>query len=232
MNEVGQNWRRSSSPDCRRFDTLLAEIPEGEARPWLDEHARQCPPCSSLLSDLKFILSESRSLPEVEPPATLWPRIREQLAAEGVIREKGEGRRRWLGFLQGPFLTPRFAGVVASVIVLVSLVAVAPRINWEGTGGPGEITQSTSGIRVSIIVPALMAMEESYRVEAAALPTDVTATSDICMLTLDKAIEECKRIIEEEPDNELAQDHLMLAYEQKVALLSTTLQWSATYGAP
>ena len=108
-----------------------------------------------------------------------------------------------------------------------------PRINRQGTGGPGEITQGTqrdSGH--SIIVPALMAMEENYRAEAAALPTEVTATSDICMLTLDKAIEECKRIIEEEPDNELAKDHLILAYEQKAALLSTTFQWSATYDAP
>ncbi len=232
MNEVEKDWTLSSSPDCRRFNTLLAEIPEGEATPWLDEHALRCPSCSALFSDLKFILSESRNLPEIEPPVTLWPRIREQLAAEGVIREKGEELSRWWGFLRGPFFTPRFAGAVASLIVLVGLVAIAPRFNRQGAGGPGEITLATGGIRASIIVPALLAMEESYRAEAAALPADVTATSDVCMLTLNRAIEECKRIIEEEPDNALAQDHLILAYEQKADLLSTSLQWSATYDAP
>lgn len=231
MNEVGQDGTLSSSPDCRRFNTLLAEIPEGEASPWLDEHALRCPSCSTLFSDLKFILSESRNLPEFEPPVTLWPRIREQLAAEGVIREKGEGLSRWWGFLQGPFFTPRFAGAVASLIVLVGLVALAPRIDWRGRGQAGGIAQETSVIQASI-VPALAAMEASYRAEAATLPADVTATSDICMLTLNKAIEECKRIIEEEPDNALAQDHLILAYEQKAALLSTSLQWSGTFDAP
>ncbi len=231
MNEVEQDWTLSSSPDCRRFNTLLAEFPEGEASPWLDEHALRCTSCSALFSDLKFILSVSRNLPEIEPPVTLWPRIREQLAAEGVIREKGERLNRWWGFLQGPFFTPRFAGVVASLIVLVGLVALAPRIDWLGRRPAREIAQETNVIQASI-VPALAAMEASYRAEAASLPADVTATSEICMLTLNKAIEECKRIIEEEPDNALAQDHLILAYEQKAALLSASLQWSGTYDAP
>ena len=231
MNKLRKHSALPSSPDCQRFNALLAEIPEGEASPWFDEHVRQCPSCSALLSDLKLILAESRNLPDFDPPTTLWPRIHEQLIAEGFIPEKTKKLSRWMGFLQGPFFIPGFRSAMASLVVLAGLLVLASSAGWWGRGPEKGNSQDTHVIQASI-VPVLAAMEESYRSEAVALPADVTSISEICMTTLNEAIEECERIIQEEPGNVLAQDHLMLAYEQKAALLLTSLQLSVTYHAP
>ena len=231
MNKLRKNSTLPPSPDCQRFNALLVEIPEGKASPWFDEHVRQCSSCSALLSDLKLILAESRNLPDFDPPTTLWPRIHEQLMAEGFIPKKTKKLSRWMGFLQGPFFTPGFRGAMASLVVLAGLLLFASNAGWWGRGPERGNSQDTHVIQASII-PVLAAMEESYRSEAVALPPDIISISEICMTTLNEAIEECERIVQEEPNNALAQDHLMLAYEQKAALLSTSLQLSATYHAP
>ena len=231
MNKLRKNSTLPPSPDCQRFNALLVEIPEGKASPWFDEHVRQCSSCSALLSDLKLILAESRNLPDFDPPTTLWPRIHEQLMEEGFIPKKTKKLSRWMGFLQGPFFTPGFRGAMASLVVLAGLLLFASNAGWWGRGPERGNSQDTHVIQASII-PVLAAMEESYRSEAVALPPDIISISEICMTTLNEAIEECERIVQEEPNNALAQDHLMLAYEQKAALLSTSLQLSATYHAP
>lgn len=231
MSKLKKHSTFPFSPDCQRFNTLLAEIPEGEVSPWLAEHARKCPPCSVLLSDLKLILAESRNLPDFDPPATLWPRIHEQLMAEGFIPEKTKKLSRWMGFLRGPFFTPGYRGAMASLVVLAGLLVLVSGADWWGRGPERGNSKDTHVIQASI-VPVLAVMEETYRSEAVALPADVTSISEICMTTLSEAIEECERIVQEEPDNALAQDHLMLAYEQKAALLLMSLQLSATHNAP
>ncbi len=231
MSKLRKHSTLPSSPDCQRFNAMLVEIPEGEASPWFDEHVRQCSSCSALLSDLKLILAESRNLPDFDPPTTLWPRIHEQLIAEGFIPEKTKKLSRWMGFLQGPFFTPGVQGAMASLVVLAGLLVFASSADWWGRGPERGNSQGTHVMQASI-VPVLAVMEESYRSEVAALAADVTSVSEICMTTLNEAIKECARIVQEEPENVLAQDHLMLAYEQKAALLSTALQLSATYHAP
>lgn len=237
--------RELNSPpaDCRRFDALLADWPVAESNPWLEQHAGRCPSCRSLFSDIQRIVSASRSLPEPEfnPPSYFWNPIREQLIAEGVIREKGQWLRRWLPVWYRPMPAPGFVGALTVVIVLAGLVAWGPSSGKRdgvspvsvAEGGITETEVATLPTPVSIaqaqILPAIYEMEKSFREQTAGLPPEATATELMCMTTVDRAIEECQKIVDEEPGNVLAQEQLYEAYEQKMALLSAAIEWNTAY---
>jgi hypothetical protein len=54
----------------------------------IQSHLKSCPDCSELVSDLKWIASESRQLSNSEEPAPrVWVRIAAELRAEGIIKD-------------------------------------------------------------------------------------------------------------------------------------------------
>src|SRR5215831_13462635 len=81
---------------CRLFDLELAAYLEGEERPQLLAHIRECSFCYSILADLEGIRSAASQLALEEPPARLWTNIRASLIAEGIIRQREVFWRRWL----------------------------------------------------------------------------------------------------------------------------------------
>ena len=237
--EVGRDLGSHTAVECRRFESLLTDWPERDSDPFFDQHSDRCPSCSSLLSDLRTIISASRVLLEDTPPSPLWPSLREQLREEGLIREKGQWLRQWLPAWYRPFPAPGVVGVLAAVFVFASLIAFTPtlgRVVKEDLGDSLKKSAGKGGLaRVTLaqvnILPALLEMEENYRAQAASLPQEMTSTPNWCMVELDQAIEECIKIIYEEPDNFLAQEYLLSVYEQKAGLLATALEWGSDYGA-
>jgi hypothetical protein len=75
-----------------------------------DDHVRNCPECSGLISDLDLIASEApRLAANEEPGAQVWAQIAAQLRAEGVIRDSanGAGAREFEYAPARPMLVPR-----------------------------------------------------------------------------------------------------------------------------
>src|SRR5215471_9744048 len=96
MHEGEDNTKTASDAGCRRFDVELAAYLEGEERPALSDHVRDCPYCYAILSDLEGIRSSSSDLATEEPPPRLWSNIRASLIAEGIIRQPQTFWQRWL----------------------------------------------------------------------------------------------------------------------------------------
>src|SRR5271163_2359528 len=99
----------------------LAPLPEAAS-----EHLVGCPACQGLLADFSAITAAAHELPaEVEPPARVWISLRNQLVAEGLIREAAtvpemphtatESHSWWHGFsglLQGRALATAAVGLL------------------------------------------------------------------------------------------------------------------------
>ena len=58
---------------------------EGEARPFITSHARDCASCGALLADLQSIRRAARDLPQEEPSRAVWANVRARLEAEGAF---------------------------------------------------------------------------------------------------------------------------------------------------
>jgi len=70
---------------CSRFDGELEAYLEGEGRPFIASHARECASCGALLADLQSIREAARVLPLEEPSRLVWAKLRASLEAEGAF---------------------------------------------------------------------------------------------------------------------------------------------------
>src|SRR5487761_197788 len=99
---TGEQERKSGFTEgCLAFDAGLEAYLEGENRPRVILHARECPFCGSLLADLEKIRQVSgaaalREAFEVEPPESMWISLRASLVSEGIIRQPQGFWQRWL----------------------------------------------------------------------------------------------------------------------------------------
>ncbi|MGH9415163.1 MAG: hypothetical protein ACRD01_00900 [Terriglobales bacterium] len=81
---------------CAEFDLLLAEVLHRDQLPPAGRiHMSDCAECTAKMDDFEVIADSVRLLAnaEAEPMADLWPQIRAQLLAEGVIHENGKACR-------------------------------------------------------------------------------------------------------------------------------------------
>ena len=60
---------------------------EGERLPTAVAHLEGCARCRGLIAELEGIENAASELPAAEPPARVWMALRNQLEAEGLIRQ-------------------------------------------------------------------------------------------------------------------------------------------------
>ena len=70
---------------CSQFNDELGPYLEGEARPFITSHSRDCVSCAALLADLQSIRQAAQVLPMEDPPAAMWASLRAKLQLEGAL---------------------------------------------------------------------------------------------------------------------------------------------------
>src|SRR5947199_150511 len=158
----------AESEACRLFDAQVADYLEGEDRPVVLAHAKECAFCGVLLADLQGLMVQSQEMPLVDPPARVWANIRATLAAEGVLREQGTLWERWFSRLT-LFGSPAAVGALAALVVLavglsVSRNVVGPR--------PAAVKPAPIATQETVALSYLRATPGRSRVEKA---VDTTA---------------------------------------------------------
>jgi hypothetical protein len=206
---------------CRIFDLELAAYLEGEERPELLAHARECSFCYSMLADLEGIRLAGSELPLVEPPTRIWANIRASLIAERIIRQPEVFWRRWLE------TWPAWAGLhnpvaVAAMGCLMVLgigLLRGPSVQKSRSGTARTVDLSDIASAAAAVGP----METSYHAQAAAFEPTVKETYQKSLDSLDGEIRECLDSVRQEPDNSLAHEYLLAAYQQKAHVLQSAL---------
>lgn len=202
---------------CHEFVTHAEQWMEGESSAAAKSHLDSCSHCRSLIADLTAIRSAAGELPSPEPPERIWVSLRNQLAAEGIIKEETmdvrtvEPARARFGFF--PSLRPAVAAVyLTAVLAVVSLIAFRA-INSSDPAG------------VNIASTQMMAMPASLSADGdvSKLHEHNPAVVDSYKQNLqivDNFIAMCEKTVKDEPRNEAAREYLYNAYQQKAELLA------------
>jgi len=209
------------SAACQLFDLQLAAYLEGDERPELVAHIRECPFCHSILADLEGIRSATSRLAQEEPATRMWTSIRASLIAEGIIRQPEVSWRTWLE------RWPAWAGfhnpiAVAALGCLMVLGIGVLRVPWSSKSEP----RPPHIIDLSAVASAAAAvgpMETSYHAQAASFAPSVKETYQKSLDSLDMEIRECLNSVQQEPENSLAREYLLAAYQQKAYVLQSAL---------
>jgi hypothetical protein len=223
--------RRHRTAACDHFELELEAYMEGEIKPSVVAHLRECVFCKVVFEDLIALRTAVHELPPEEPSPVVWSNIRAQLSAEGAFAEKaGVGSWFWqFDFFHRPVPVAAFA-----CMLTLGCWLTAPR-NYPQPEPAASLAASageTAVVRSMAFVGGGTGLEESVReLEAAfkarerSLAPDVKATYENSLSLLDASIRECNDSLQREPGNSLAHDYLFAAYSQKAEVLSSALEF-------
>jgi len=175
-------------------------------------HLDQCAHCSGLMADLKAIRSASAELSEAEPPARLWVSLRNEMEAEGLIRE-AEAE------VVAPASRPSFwlrvrPAMAAAYLAVIAVLGVWIGTNLTPTSQPGPMVL-VGGVEPPD--PAALGARNPV----------VAASYTKSLEVIDNFIRMCEKTVREQPNNEVAREYLYDAYKQKADLLAMTMERGA-----
>jgi hypothetical protein len=196
-------------------------------------HVADCPACSSLIADFARILSAAQQIPaEVEPPSRIWLSLRAQLAAEGIIRESKilvaePSEPWWQGF--GQLIRGRMLATAALALLVVAAGII--QMNRK-TAVPNTASSPVVATAVSAepFAEAASSLDQEER-SLGPIQTVSTAGSSTVdnslrenLVTLNAFIKECRKRLQEDPNDQIARDYLSAAYQQKAEILAAMME--------
>jgi hypothetical protein len=223
---------------CEQFEQILEQQETAALPKPALEHLETCENCRTLSTDLAAIHELALELGNegIVPPDRVWISLRNQLEAEGLIRDlqtlppgSSQAARGWWSFLQQPAIAGGFLG-----LLLVASATVGYLSNFAQTAVNSKLTTQQE---VSAVPSAESVFkEEVLTVADDSIPglqrQDTAVTNSIRrnMQIVDNFIAICEKSVREQPDNQMAREYLYGAYQQKAELLASAMNRSMTGG--
>jgi hypothetical protein len=207
---------------CTEFERVLPEL-EGGYSFEQEEHLKSCRRCSTLTLDLEAIAQQARLLQGTEEPSpVVWNSIEIALKEEGLIRPSSPGRftvpalSRWrMGWL---------APVAAALLVAFGVLLHQQQsklARQEAARSSAAITNSAHDPRGSSstdedqLLGIVSSRGPAFR---AAYESDLRA--------VDAYIRDAELSARNDPNDEIAQQYLMNAYEQRAMVYQMAMERS------
>lgn len=218
---------------CRDIQEDISLWVDGELDPSRSEAVERCldscAACAAFYQDLNSIRQGVERLEPIDPPEHLWTSLRLQLEAEGLIRSRPR-ESFWAAVLprRFPDLKPAWSGA----ILVLFLVAGSLLVHDWTTRSPLVPDPAVSASHQEALIEELRKAEANYRAAIEALSASsrkklegldpvLAKVFHDNLATMDYYLNECKRAVEDSPQNPLAHRYLLAAYQKKVELMQT-----------
>jgi len=207
---------------CKELTRVLLEI-EGVRSFEVEQHLRTCSACSALVSDLDAISAQARLLStyEEDPSPRVWASIESSLRQEGLIRET----QPQLVLVPTRSARWKFAGLMP---VMATLLVVCGLLLYQRGGLAPQTTPpplAKSSSPSDSATPMVAEEEEVLKVVAARAPA-MRATYESDLRAVDAYIRDAERSARTNPNDEIAQQHLMNAYDEKAMVYELAMDRS------
>ena len=204
---------------CEEFERVLPELGSGHSNE-LEEHLKSCLACSDLVGDLNAISQQARLLQASEEPSPwVWKSIEASLQQEGLIRQPQQERARTLVPLLGwklRWLVPLAAAfLVVFGVLMHERGGVQPELAKRGTPPVGVVTAdlmpSEDQQLLNTVAARMPSMRDAYEAN---------------LRSVNAYIRDAEQSANSNPNDEVAQQYLMNAYEQKAMVYEMALDRS------
>jgi hypothetical protein len=224
--------------NCELYDDLLDDYVDGlratdhprDARlAAFEQHLGGCTRCQALVADLSSVRLTASTLDEHVPPPRLWARIASSI-------DDQQRQPWWQRQLGGTFS----AWVPAAVVASIALLLFAGGWNvWEQSlrETPQQVgvaqSEGESVPAEQHYEQAIAGLQQLADAQNAALDPETRAVLTKNLAVIDRAIDESRAALAQEPASTLAQESLLDALETKIALLQDTVALATdTDGGP
>jgi hypothetical protein len=203
--------------NCTEFQKGLAEFLDGGAGAEAEAHRKSCAACAGLVEDLEEISAQARLLAAAEEPGEhLRARILAAVEAEGLSRVATLAPHSlWWGAGQSRWAVPVWAAAVAALLLLAfgvrTLQQTQPAPQPAAVVQPAPLVDNDDMQFLSMVAKKHPSKSARYQKHLEAV---------------NASIRDAKRSVEEDPDNELARERLIQAYDQKSAMYEMAMAGS------
>lgn len=192
-------------------------------------HVASCSHCQGFVADLQTIVSAAHELPaELEPPARVWVSLKAQLEREGIIKTPASpvpSAPWWQNF--GELFRSRTFATAALGLVIVFAAVFQLRQPTDSNGYTSSTSPDTLPALQQPINPAtakvLIDEEGDLNNMHLAGTSPVDDSLRVSLQRVDAFIAECELHLRANPQDDLAREYLMNAYQQKAELLSAMM---------
>ena len=225
---------------CNELEQILERQADGPLPDLATAHIHGCEACAALTADLEAIHAVAIELSgeEIAPPEHVWIALRNQLEAEGIIKEPSAAslsvKHGWWFAFQRPALAGTFLSLVLVAAGMIGAMGGYP------TPVAGRLTIAPQ-LELQQEAPTVLSAENVFKEEMETVGNENipgfqahdAAVSDSIRRNLnivDNFIAMCEKNVREQPENEMAREYLYGAYEQKAELLATAMDRSMVGG--
>jgi hypothetical protein len=211
---------------CEEFERVLPDLGSGRSI-GQEEHLQSCSACSDLVADLNAISQQARLLQGSEEPSPwVWNSLEVALREEGLIRKpqlEHSGTSAPLISRKLRWLVPLVAAFLLAFGVLMFQRGTGPPKLAEQYSPPGGVVPADLQAKP----PDLMAGEDLKLLNtvAARMPS-MRAAYEVNLRTVNAYIRDAERSANSDPNDEVAQQYLRNAYEQKAMVYEMALDRS------
>jgi hypothetical protein len=205
---------------CEEFERVLPEL-EGGYTIEQETHLKSCSACSDLLSDLNAISQQARLLESSgEPSPWVWNSIELALRQDGLIRQSKPEPASVLAPLLGRRL--RWLAPLAAAL----LVTFGVFMHQRGTGQPQvSVNSGTAVLQPSEAVEMASEDQQLLNTVAARMPS-MRSAYETNLRSVNAYIRDAEQSARSNPNDEVAQQYLISAYEQKAMVYEMALDRS------
>ncbi|HWP42610.1 MAG TPA: anti-sigma factor [Blastocatellia bacterium] len=219
---------------CNQCQELISEYIDGTLelgeQTKVENHLADCEPCRAVRDDLLQLVHFSRQLPLHTPSSAVWTRIRAQIEMERPATAWARARS-WLDRLRDRHFDLSLQQLAASAAVLVLIVfasALMLRNGSSDTADLGSSQQSASGTlkktplsnaEIQQIEQRIDQLKESVEQRKVSWQPELRVAFDRNMYYVEQSLLECRKQLNGNPDDEIAQELMLNAYREKVRLL-------------
>ena len=198
------------------------ELPERDRRD-VEAHLRSCPACREALDELRAVVARARSLADAPPADDLWPGVAARLggSAEGPARVfQLRTARRF------SFTLPQLVAAALALMVLSGGMVWMARLGGDRTDFPtvgavpaGGSDAVPAAVGATHYDAAIADLQQALEAGRAQLDAETVRVLERNLLAIDRAIEQSRRALADDPGNLYLSDHLTAAKKRKLALL-------------
>jgi hypothetical protein len=205
---------------CEEFERVLPEL-EGSHSIEQEAHLKSCSACSDLVSELNAISQQARLMESSEEPSPwVWNSIEVALRQDGLIRQPQQERTRTLAPLLGwklRWLVPLAAALLVAFGVLMhERGAVRP---------PVSVATETTSMQPNETVAMAGDDQQLLNTVAERMPS-MRAAYEANLRSVNAYVKDAEQSAQSDPNDEVAQQYLMSAYEQKAMVYEMALDRS------
>jgi hypothetical protein len=209
---------------CAKAQRLISDhidkLLNGRQTQALERHLSGCSACTELLNDMQMIAGEAKNMKSVLPSENLWAGIESQISRnDRKIKNWPNEIGQFFRFsLYSRELAFSVSGLLAGLVLMTLFYYGTPFIQNDGNI-PDQVTSNQFKEVDRHYQLAIAALNQAILKQNVELSPELTAVFEENLEIIDDAIQSFRTTMNEYPEDQEANEYLLICYRKKLELL-------------